>query len=218
MDKFSSNGYGLWSVAFINAAVVIIFAFSFVRPQSKRDWRSFGAFSAFLVALFAEMYGFPLTIYLLSGWLASRYPSLDLFAHDSGHLWNTLLGIPGNPHFSGIHIFSEVLIVIGFILLGASWKVLYQAQRTGQVATTGPYTHVRHPQYIGFIIIMLGFLFQWPTFLTIIMFPVLVTMYVLLARREERESLTFFGDVYASYAAKTPAFLPVFVRNDPDPL
>lgn len=218
MDKFSSNGYGLWSVAFVNAAVVIIFAFSFVRPQSKRDWRSFGAFSAFLVALFAEMYGFPLTIYLLSGWLASRYPSLDLFAHDSGHLWNTLLGIQGNPHFSGIHIFSEVLIVIGFILLGASWKVLYQAQRTGQVATTGPYTHVRHPQYIGFIIIMLGFLFQWPTFLTIIMFPVLVTMYVLLARREERESLTFFGDVYASYAAKTPAFLPVIVRNDPDPL
>jgi protein-S-isoprenylcysteine O-methyltransferase Ste14 len=216
MDNFGSDGYGLWSVAFINAGVIIIFAFSFVRPKTKRDWRSFGAFSAFLVALFAEMYGFPLTIYLLSGWLASRYPGLDLFAHDSGHLWNTLLGIKGDPHFSGIHLFSEALIVAGFILLSASWKVLYQAQRTGQVAMTGPYTHVRHPQYVGFIIIMLGFLFQWPTFLTIIMFPVLVTMYILLARREERESIAFFGDVYTSYAAKTPAFLPALVRINSD--
>jgi len=215
MDDFGSSGYGLWTVAFLSAAVVIIFAFSFTHPQTKRDWRSFGAFSAFLVALFTEMYGFPLTIYLLSGWLASRYPGLDLLAHDSGHLWNTLLGINGDPHFSGIHLFSEALIVIGFILLSASWKVLYQAQRTGQVATTGPYAYVRHPQYVGFIIIMLGFLFQWPTFLTIIMFPVLVTMYILLARREERESIAFFGNVYASYAAKTPAFLPVFILKNP---
>jgi protein-S-isoprenylcysteine O-methyltransferase Ste14 len=212
MNDYGSNGYGLWAVAFLNAAVVIMFAFSFARPQTKRDWRSFGAFSAFLVALFAEMYGFPLTIYFLSGWLASRYPGLDLFAHDSGHLWNTILGIKGDPHFSGIHLFSEALIVLGFILLSASWKVLYEAQRNGQVARTGPYAHVRHPQYIGFIIIMLGFLFQWPTFLTIIMFPILVTMYILLAKREERESFAFFGEVYASYAARTPAFIPVLAR------
>jgi protein-S-isoprenylcysteine O-methyltransferase Ste14 len=216
MDAFGLTGYGLWFVAFINAGLFIIFAFSFTRPQTKRDWRSFGAFSAFLVALFAEMYGFPLTIYLLSGWLASRYPGLDLFAHKSGHLWNTLLGIEGDPHFSGIHFFSEALIVIGFILLSASWRVLYQAQRSGQVATTGPYAHVRHPQYVGFVAIMLGFLFQWPTFLTIIMFPVLVTMYILLARREERESINFFGEVYANYAAKTPAFLPDLVRIKTD--
>lgn len=216
MNAISSNGYGLWAVAFLNAAVVIMFAFSFARPQTKRDWRSFGAFSAFLVALFAEMYGFPLTIYFLSGWLASRYPGLDLFAHDSGHLWNTLLGIKGDPHFSGIHLFSEALIVVGFILLSASWKVLYEAQRNGQVAMTGPYTHVRHPQYIGFVIIMLGFLFQWPTFLTVIMFPALVTMYILLARREERESFAFFGEVYANYAARTPAFIPVLARTNPN--
>lgn len=204
----NATAYGLWPLVLINAAVFIIFAFSFTKPRTKRDWRSFGAFSAFLVALFTEMYGFPLTIYLLSGWLSSRYPGLDLFAHNTGHLWNTLLGLKSDAHFSAFHLFSEGLIVGGFILIGAAWKVLYQAQRAQQVATTGPYTHLRHPQYIGFILIMLGFLIQWPTLITLLMFPILVIMYVRLARREEREAMAQFGEGYLIYAAKTPAFLP----------
>jgi hypothetical protein len=89
--------YGLWVLVILNSLVFIIFAFSFSRPQSPRDWRSFGAFSAFIVALFTEMYGFPLTIYLLSGWLQARYPGTDLMSHDAGHLWSTLFGFKGNP-------------------------------------------------------------------------------------------------------------------------
>jgi len=198
--------YGLWPLVFINAAVFIIFAFSFTKPRTPRDWRSLGAFSAFLVALFTEMYGFPLTIYLLSGWLSSRYPGLNLFAHNTGHLWNTLLGLKGAAHFSAIHLFSEALIAGGFILIGVAWKVLYQAQLTQQVATTGPYAFLRHPQYTGFILIMVGFLVQWPTVLTLLMDPILVTMYVRLARREEREAKSSFGEAYLRYAANTPAF------------
>jgi protein-S-isoprenylcysteine O-methyltransferase Ste14 len=208
MNETTAPGYGLWPLVIINAAVLILFAFSFTRPKTRRDWRSFGAFSAFLVALFTEMYGFPLTIYLLSGWLSSRYPGLDLFAHNSGHLWNTLLGLKGNPHFSAMHLFSEAFIIGGFILIGAAWKVLYQAQRTQQVATTGPYAYLRHPQYIGFILIMIGFLIQWPTLLTLFIFPILVAMYVRLAKREERETESLFGEVYLRYAANTPAFFP----------
>jgi protein-S-isoprenylcysteine O-methyltransferase Ste14 len=204
----TAPAYGLWPLVIINAAVFIIFAFSFTNPRTARDWRSFGAFSAFLVALFTEMYGFPLTIYLLSGWLASRYPGVDLLGHNNGHLWETLLGTKGDPHISPLHILSYVVIFGGFGLLSAAWKVLYAAQRTHTVAVSGPYAGIRHPQYVGFVLIMFGFLLQWPTLITLIMFPILVTMYTRLARREERESLAEFGEEYARYAAVTPAFIP----------
>ncbi|GIK37500.1 MAG: isoprenylcysteine carboxyl methyltransferase [Chloroflexota bacterium] len=200
--------YGLWPLVIINAAVFIIFAFSFTRPRTRRDWRSFGAFSAFLVALFTEMYGFPVTIYLLSGWLVSRYPEIDLFSHNNGHLWETLMGWQGDPHLNPLHFLSNMVIAAGFIILSAAWSVLYKAQREHQLATIGLYAHLRHPQYVGFILIMLGFLLQWPTLLTLIMFPILVMMYIRLAQREERETLVEFGEAYASYAANTPAFFP----------
>jgi methanethiol S-methyltransferase len=202
------SAYGLWSLVVINSLVFIIFAFSFTKPRTSRDWRSFSAFSAFIVALFVEMYGFPLTIYLLSGWLVQKYPGVDFFSHDAGHLWNTLVGWKVNPHFDPLHILSNILILCGFILLSAAWKVLYEAQRTGTLAVSGPYAYVRHPQYSGFILIMLGFLLQWPTLVTLIMFPILVTMYIRLARREEQEVAAEFGDQYRRYAARTPAFLP----------
>lgn len=200
--------YGLWLLVILNAAIFIIFAFSFTKPRTARDWRSFGAFSAFLVALFTEMYGFPLTIYLLSGWLTSQYPGINLLSHDNGHLLQTLLGWKGDPHFSPLHLLSDGLIGGGFILLAAAWDVLYKAQRTHQLASSGPYAYLRHPQYVGFILIMIGFLVQWPTIITLIMFPILVVMYLRLARREEQEALAEFGEAYAHYAAHTPAFFP----------
>lgn len=200
--------YGLWSLVIINSAIFIIFAFSFTKPKTKRDWRSFSAFSAFIIALFVEMYGFPLTIYLLSGWLARNYPGVDLLSHDAGHLWNTLFGWKINPHFDPLHILSNVFIFAGFILLSAAWKVLYDAQRAHTLATTGPYARVRHPQYDGFVLIMLGFLLQWPTLITLIMFPILVFMYVRLAGREEQEVLIEFGATYRRYMLSTPAFVP----------
>jgi protein-S-isoprenylcysteine O-methyltransferase Ste14 len=202
------SAYGLWSLVVINSLVFIIFAFSFTKPRTSRDWRSFSAFSAFIVALFVEMYGFPLTIYLLSGWLVRKYPGVDFFSHDAGHLLHTLLGWKMNPHFYPLHILSNILILCGFILLSAAWKVLYEAQRTGTLAVSGPYAYVRHPQYDGFILIMLGFLLQWPTLVTLIMFPILVFMYVRLARHEEREVLAEFGEKYRRYMLSTPAFLP----------
>jgi protein-S-isoprenylcysteine O-methyltransferase Ste14 len=200
--------YGLWSLVVINSAVFIFFAFSFIKPKTKLDWRSLGTFSAFVVALFAEMYGFPLTIYLLSGWLQSRYPQTDVFGHDSGHLWYTLMGLEGNPHTNPLHLVSNILILAGFVIIYKAWKVLYMAQQKGALATTGPYEYVRHPQYAGFIVIMTGFLFMWPTILTLVMYPVLVIIYTRLARQEEQLLCNEFGDAYDKYVQKVPAFIP----------
>ncbi len=208
-----TSAYGLWGLVAVNSLFFIFFAFSFARPRTRRDWRSFGAFSAFIIALFTEMYGFPLTIYLLSGWLAKRYPEIDLFSHDTGHLWHTLLGLKGNPHFDVLHLLSNILIFAGFWLLSSAWGVLYQAQRAGTLACSGVYARVRHPQYLAFIMIMMGFLLQWPTLPTLVMFPVLVYMYVRLARREEQDALITFGEAYREYMRRTPAFLPSFMRQ-----
>ena len=200
--------YGLWTLVIVNSAVFILFAFSFFKPRSKRDWRTFGTFSAFVVALFVEMYGFPLTVYLLSGWLARRFPGIDPFGHDAGHLWYTVLGFKGDPHLNPIHLLSNLLVVGGFLLLASAWRVLYAAQREGKVATTGAYSYLRHPQYVGFIVIMTGFLLQWPTLPTLLMFPVLIYVYRRLAVAEERETRERFGEAWDAYAAATPRFVP----------
>jgi len=204
----TESAYGLWSLVVINSLVFIIFAFSFTKPKSARDWRSFGAFSAFIVALFTEMYGFPLTIYFLSGWLSTRFPEVNWLAHDAGHLPEMIFGWRGNPHFGPFHVVSSILIVLGFVLIARAWNVLYHAQRTNRLATSGPYARIRHPQYVGFVLILLGFLFQWPTLLKLLMFPVLVVTYVVLARAEERDALAHFGSRYVEYMERTPAFFP----------
>ena len=206
----SSPAYGLWGLVLINSVIFIMFAFTFFKPRTPRDWRSFGAFSAFLVALFAEMYGFPLTLYFLSGWLQTRFPNTDWFSHDGGHLLEMIFGWKANPHFGPFHLLSNALILIGFLVISASWSVLYEAQRKHTLATAGPYSYVRHPQYLGFILVMFGFLLQWPTLLTLAMFPVLLWMYVRLAGAEEREARAEFGELYERYAASTPGWIPRF--------
>ena len=204
----STSDYGMWGLVILNVAIFLIFAFSFTHPKTKRDWRSFGAFSAFIVALFTEMYGFPLTIYFLSGWLTKWVPGLDPFSHNSGHILEDLFGWGGDPHFGPFHIASYILIFYGFSLLAKSWKVLYASQRDHTLAATGPYARIRHPQYVGFVTIMLGFLLQWPTILTVVMFPILIWVYTRLAYREEREMQKEFGDVYKKYYEQVPAFIP----------
>lgn len=203
-----AQGYNLWLLVAISSAIFIIFAFSFTKPKTPRDWRSFGMFSAFIVALFTEMYGFPLTIYLLSGWLSNKFPGMNLYAHDMGHLWQSLFGLKGDPHFDILHILSSILIFAGFIMLSSAWGVLYKAQKTHTLAITGLYARIRHPQYVGFVTIMFGFLLQWPTIITLVMFPVLVVMYTRLANQEEKEMVKIFGKTYEEYLKKTPAFIP----------
>ena len=204
-------GYGLWPLVAINTVIFVVFALSFFKPRSGRDWRVMGAFSAFLVALFTEMYGFPLTIYLLSGWLGSRFPELTL-THGGGHLWNDLIGWTGDPHLSPFHLASYIFIGGGFWLVSAAWRVLWRAQREGRLARGGPYARIRHPQYAGLVLVLIGLLAQWPTIPTLLMFPVLVFAYRRLAIGEEREVRAAFGAEWDAYAARTPRFVPSLAR------
>ncbi|MEX1054912.1 MAG: methyltransferase, partial [Rhodothermales bacterium] len=136
---------------------------------------------------------------------------LNLYAHENGHLWQTIFGGSGDPaaaHMNPLHVISNVLIAGGVILIIKAWRVLYSAQKEGRLATTGPYAFVRHPQYAGFVAVLSGFLLQWPTIPTLLMFPVLVWMYARLARIEEREVRERFGAAYDTYAAAIPRFVP----------
>ena len=210
-----TSAYGLWSLVIITSAVFILVAASFFKPQSRQDWRTLGMFSAFVVALFTEMYGFPLTLYLLSGWLAERVPGVDFLSHDAGHLLEVLFGWKANPHFGPFHLLSNVFIIGGFWLLAKAWPVLYAAQKNGKLATSGPYARIRHPQYAAFLLIMIGFLLQWPTLITAATFPILALAYVSLARREETEALRQFGDAFRTYRQNVPGWFPLLSPGRP---
>ena len=125
--------------------------------------------------------------------------NLDQQTHEGGH--------DSKPLFNWILV--RFLLVATYFLASAC-KVLYAAQQQHRLATTGPYKRVRHPRYMGFILIMTGLLFQWPTLLTLAMYPILVVTYVYLALREEREARVEFGDAYKRYAANTPGYFPSF--------
>jgi methanethiol S-methyltransferase len=153
------------------------------------------------------MYGYPLTIYLLSGWLQSR-PNIDWFSHDAGHLLEMLFGWRGRP---ALRTVPSPELRLHRRWLHPDLECLERAVRSsasGRIGDDGPYAHVRHPQYVGFILVLFGFLLQWPTLLTLAMFPILVWMYVRLARQEERMALAAFGDAYARYAQQVPGFIP----------
>lgn len=198
--------YGNWFLVIVISGIVLWLAYEAFKPKSWIDWRSFGAFSAFIIALFTEMYGFPLTIYLLTSWFGNRFPQIN-FSHNSGHLWEALLGNTGDPHFSILHTLSFAAIIGGLILISISWKILYNATKRKTIAKTGPYKYIRHPQYVGFVVIILGFLMQWPTIPTLIMAPILAIMYIRLAQKEEREVIQKYPQ-YRDYLKNTPAFLP----------
>jgi len=194
--------YGNWFLVVISVVLFLFFLKSVFRPRTKTDWQTYKIFSAFIVALFAEMYGFPLTIYLLTSWFGNKFFNID-FSHDSGHILNKILNIGGDPHFNWLHMLNNGLIVGGLILIASAWEVLYKAQKKNILAVTGAYRYLRHPQYLGFIFIIVGFLLQWPTIITLIMAPILIIRYFILAKQEEKEMENKFSKTYLVYKKRT---------------
>ncbi|MTT31631.1 isoprenylcysteine carboxylmethyltransferase family protein [Sporolactobacillus sp. THM7-4] len=197
--------YGLWGAVLFNIVFFGLFAYSVFKPTTKRDWRTLGAFTGFMVALFSEMFGYPLTIYILTSILGKNYPVLDPFNHINGHLWVAVAG--GSPIlFDILHPLSNVFIFGGLIIIGIGWRKIHSGE--GKLVTDGIYRFIRHPQYTGFGVAIIGFLIQWPTLITLIMAPTLLIMYRKLAKREEQNMIQEFGEEYLEYMKKVPRFVP----------
>ncbi|MFT9498219.1 methyltransferase family protein [Anaerosolibacter sp.] len=205
MHLLDQYAYGLWGSVLFNIVVFVLFVITAFKPRSKRDWRTLGAFTAFLVALFSEMFGYPLTIYILTSILGKNYPVLDPFTHLNGHLWVAIAG-GSKAVYSILHPLSNIVILLGLMIITIGWKGIHQGN--GELVKTGIYEYVRHPQYSGFVLMILGFLIQWPTIITMIMAPLLLMMYRRLARKEEKLMFNMFGEPYAIYAQEVPAFIP----------
>jgi len=211
MHLLDEYAYGLWGSVLFNIVMFVAFAYLAFKPQTKKDWRTLGAFTSFLVALFAEMFGFPLTIYILISILGNRYPVLDPFTHLNGHLW---VAFAGGSHtvYSILHPLSNLFIFIGLVIIAIGWRGIHGGN--GRLVTEGIYSRVRHPQYTGFTLMILGFLIQWPTIITLVMAPSLLIMYKRLSKKEEEVMIAEFGEEYLEYREKVPAFIPIRIRRN----
>lgn len=202
-----SYDYGLWTMVVFNIVLFGAFVLGFLTPKKKYEWRTLGVFAAFIVALFTEMYGFPLTIYVLISLFGSKVGVVDPFQHVNGHLLGTLFGAPEWAKLL-ICVVGGLVMGIGLLIMGKGWKQIHQAQ--GELVTTDLYARVRHPQYSGLFLLTIGMLIQWPTLLTLVMWPILTYAYYRLAMREEHEALEKFGAAYEAYQNSVPAFIPSF--------
>ena len=201
--------YGMWVVVAFNIGLFLFFFLSFLSPKGKLEWRNMGIVTAFLVALFSEMYGFPLTIYLLTGWLGDAYPVIQPFNHKFGHLWVVVLGGSDLAWFVVMGL-SLLFMLAGYLLLSKGWKQVHDGK--GKLITDGVYAYARHPQYTGLMLVITGFLIQWPTLLTVLMAPILITAYVYLSRQEEQSMFRQFGHRYQEYIDSLPMFFPKLSR------
>ena len=198
-----ATNIGFWELTVIMVVIASWLLYRYVAPKGWREWSRAGLVQAFIITLYAEMYGFPLTVYVLSGFLGWDIPWL----HESGHLWATLFG------WGDLGAMIEMMVGYAFVFLGISlliqgWREVYRASRAGCLATAGLYGVVRHPQYAAIFLALFGQLIHWPTILTVALFPVIVWAYVRLARKEEARMIGQFGEEYLDYRRRVPMFLP----------
>ena len=196
-----TNHFGQWIAAAIWTVVFIVFlAFTPFYKKSQRKPAS--VYAAFVLALALEMFGVPLSMYVITWVLGKSLPDGILW----GHTLVQYIGLNGM-------LVAIVMYLLGGLLIFFGWQRIYRQywskdEGKGQLVTTGIYRFIRHPQYTGFLLITFGMLCEWATLPMLLMYPILVWLYVRLARREEADMREEFGPAYDDYRARTGMFLP----------
>lgn len=200
--------YGQWLTVGVNILLFLAFALGFIRPRRRREWGTMSAFLGFIVAMFTEMFGFPLTVYVLTTWLGGAYPSLDPFSWHHGHLFLLFLGLADSTlALTVLDLVSYGMVFVGLVLVHQGWRQIHQTKGL-TLASDGLYGRLRHPQYLGLDLISTGFFLMWPTLTSLIMYPVMLFAYNRLARREDRDLEQRFGQAYLKYKQLVPAWIP----------
>jgi protein-S-isoprenylcysteine O-methyltransferase Ste14 len=198
--------YGHWGAVLLQVVIWVLPTFFWLRPRQPRETLAFGIFCLFMVDEFIELYGFPYTLMLFSSQVAA-YADEDGLSYRAGDLWRVLLKQDSYQEVNDYyHLFAGIFIFGGMGLLYFAWRTLRDARLSNVPATTGPYAWFRHPQYLAIMSVMLGYIIQGPTLPTLAIFPLLTLLYVVLAKREEKELLTQFGNAYALYMKRAPGF------------
>jgi protein-S-isoprenylcysteine O-methyltransferase Ste14 len=200
METLESHFHNWFGVLFfvVLYSVVLIFI-PFYRKMDKKPQ---GTYLAFVIAFAIEMHGIPFSMWLISWIIGRNLPEGILWGHtltrSFGHL--------------GMNI-GIAFAVVALILILNGWYNIYKKYwsketGTGALVTTGIYRFIRHPQYTGLLLLSLSMILNWATLPMLVLFPVMVFMYLRLAKREERDMVEEFGDEYRSYMKRTKNFIP----------
>ncbi len=194
---------GTWAIAILMIVTMSWIFYRYLAPKSWKEWKGAGLVQAFIIALYAEMYGFPLTIYLLGSLLGVKVP----WIHENGHLWSFFIK-EGTISANVEMIIGYSFVFAGFIMISRGWSAIHRATEEKRLVTEGIYSLIRHPQYTGIFIIIIGQIIHWPTIFTLVLSPLIFLAYYRLALKEEKEMLTIFGREYYNYRKDVPMFFP----------